>query len=79
MRIRKVKTYYEVDGHRTSITISDYQLDILNKLSKVKRITTNEYIRHAIGNSDYPNKSMALIDYMLYDILNLYAQGVILK
>ena len=81
MKYQKIIPFYKKDGTRTSITLSEYQLHILDNLAKYLGISRTQYINKVLDlNTDYTgNMSTCVKDEIIATLIKiLITKGVII-
>lgn len=79
----KTINYFDANGNRTSLTLSDFQLKVLGALADYYNEPKKGYIATAIFhqfNKSEKNKSTIVRDEMFWDLIFILKQnGIVLK
>ena len=72
MKNKKTFTYMKDNGQRTTLTISEKQLEILERLRKFHGFKNKaEYVEFMLKDNKKNNASMALRDLMIGELLGI--------
>ena len=79
MKEQKIVTFIKCDGDRTSITLSPYQLDVLDRLVKYLGVSRGTFLRDVfhLHQDEYRNMSTCVKDEIIATLVKiLITKGV---